>query len=125
MSRLKSAVEAHQRPIAALLELPDPNTGWTSHDYRLQEALNIIEREKCPTCGNPVWLCHSTSNEIQFEVRIGACYGKAEIEEYEKDETKPKLGAGEYLYSVPVGIENEDGTYEPLPSRREALTKIG
>jgi len=84
-----------------------------------------MDREICKTCGNPVWLCHSTSNDIQFEVRVGACYAKAEIEDYEKDQSKPKLQAGEYLYAVPVGLDNEDGTHEPLPSRREALAKIG
>lgn len=84
-----------------------------------------MDREVCKSCGNPVWLCHSTDNRIQFEVKTGACYAKAEIEEYEEDKTKPKLQAGEYHYAIPVGLENEDGTHDALPPRREALAKIG
>lgn len=84
-----------------------------------------MDREVCKTCGNPVWLCHSTDNRIQFNVQTGSCYAKAELEDYEKDESKPKLQAGEYLYAVPVGVENEDGTNDKLPTRREALSKIG
>lgn len=117
---------AHQRPTAALLEEPDPFTGWTSYDYRIQEALNILDREICKTCGNPVWVCHSTDNRIQFEVKTGACYARAEIEEFEDEKSgNPKLGAGEYHYAVGVGLDNEDGSHEPLPTRSEALAKMG
>lgn len=84
-----------------------------------------MNREVCQTCGNPVWICHSADNRIQFDVRTGACYARAEIEDYEKVESNPKLEPGEYHYAVAVGVENEDGTHEKLPSRREALAKIG
>lgn len=72
-----------------------------------------------------MWLCHSYDNRIEFEVKVGNDYAKAAIEEYEKDQSNPKLEAGQFLYAVAVGIENEDKTYDPLPSRREALQKIG
>lgn len=85
-----------------------------------------MDREVCNSCGNPIWLCHSADNRIQFDVRTGACYAKAEIEDYEDEKSgKPKLGPGEYHYAVAVGLDNEDGTFEPLPSRREAMEKIG
>jgi len=118
-------VDARQRPTAALLESPDPYSGWTSYDYRVQEAVNIMDRELCKTCGNPVWICHSYDNRIDFKVQVGTDYAKAAIEEYEKDQSKQKLEPGQYLYAVPIGIEDEDGTFDPLPSRREALAKIG
>jgi hypothetical protein len=68
-----------------------------------------------------VWLCHSANSNIDFEVKVGVCYGAAEIKDREKDFD---LGNGEYLYAVAVGIENEDKTREPLPSRAEALKYI-
>lgn len=114
-----------QRPTAALLEEPDPFSNWNTYDYRIQEALNIMSREVCQTCGNPVWICHSADNTIDFEIRTGACFGKAAIEEFEDDKGNEKLMPGEYHYAVPVGIENEDGTRERLPSRREAMQKVG
>lgn len=117
-----------QRPLAALLELEDPFSGWTSYDYRIQEAINIMDREVCKSCGNPVWLCHSADNRIQFDVRVGACYAKAEIEDVEK--SGRELKAGEYFYAVPTGVESgrdrKTGkmNYDPLPSRREAMQKL-
>jgi len=122
MTRIQSALANHQRPTAALLEESDPTQGWTPHDYRLQEAVYILNKEVCKTCGNPVWLCHSTNNAIDFEVLTGACYAKAELEDFETGPAAQKLSAGEYLYAVPIGIKNEDNTFDPLPSRREAMT---
>jgi hypothetical protein len=104
-----------------MLEESDPFSGWTSHDYRLQEAVYILNKERCQSCGNPVWLCHSTNNAIDFKVKTGVCYAKAEIEDFEDNPSNEKLGSGEYHYAEPIGIENEDGTFDPLPSRREAL----
>ena len=98
--------------------------GWTSHDYRLQEACYILDKEICQSCGNPVWLCHSTNNTIDFEIVTGTCYAKAELEDYEENSANEKLGSGEYHYAQAVGIKNEDNTYDELPSRSEALTSI-
>lgn len=113
-----------QRPTAALLELDDPFTGWTSHDYRLQEAMSILEKEVCKTCGNSVVLCHSANSAIDFEIRVGACYADAELKDYEKAHPDEQLEAGQYRYAVAVGLENEDGTRDPLPSRREAMEQL-
>lgn len=125
MARIDSAIKMRQRPIAALLELSDPYSGWTSHDYRLQEAFLILDKETCNKCGNPIWFCHSADNRIDFEVKTGTCYAEAEIADYQKMQGKDKeLDPGEYLYAVAVGIENEDGSRDPLPSRAEALQKI-
>jgi hypothetical protein len=124
MGRIKSAVQMRQRPTAALLEETDPFTNWNSLDYRLQEAFTALDNEICKTCGNPVWFCHSADNRIDFEIRTGACYAKAEIDDFEENNSNPKLEAGEYHYAVPVGIKNEDGTFDPLPSRREAMEKL-
>lgn len=114
-----------QRPSAALLEDSDPFSGWTSHDYRLQEALSILEKEVCKTCGNPVWLCHSADNRIEFEVRVAGCYAKAELDDYEKNTPgAEQLESGQYRYAVAVGVENEDGSRDPLPSRFEARERM-
>lgn len=118
--RIRSAVDMRQRPTAALLELDDPYSGWTSHDYRLQEAFTSMQHEKCNRCGNPVWLCHSYDSRIDFEVQVRTCYADAEIKDHEKqhpDELKP----GDYYIATAVGIEGEDGEREPLPPRSEAI----
>lgn len=71
-----------------------------------------------------MWLCHSTNNAIDFEVLVGACFAKAEIEDAEESTQAEKLGAGEYYYAKPVGIKEEDGSYAELPSRFEALSSL-
>lgn len=112
-----------QRPTAALLEESDPFSGWTSLDYTLQEASYLINQELCGACNNPVWLCHSTDNTIDFEAVISTCYAKADLEDLEENPGTAKLGRGEYRHMKAVGIENEDGSFDPLPTRREILTK--
>ena len=94
-------------------------------DYRLQEAVYTLNKDICGTCGNPVWLCHSADGRIEFEIQTKACYAKAEIDTYEKDERNAiPLEPGEYRVAVAVGLENEDGTRDPLPSRREAMEQM-
>lgn len=83
------------------------------------EAAYIIGKEVCKACGNPVWLCHSSNNTIDFEIETGTCFAKAELEDFENNPGSEKLNAGEYRYAKAVGIKNEDGSYDPLPTRRE------
>lgn len=123
LTRLDSALEMRQRPTAALLEESDPYSGWESMDYRLQDAIITINREKCPKCGNPVWLCHSTDNRIDFEPVVSICYATAEIADKQKLDGR-ELKPGEYYYAKPVGVENEDGSRDPLPTREEAIAKM-
>lgn len=124
MTRIRSAVKQGQRPVAALLYEPDPHGQWTRMDYKLQDAFFTMDTEICTICNNPIWLCHSTDNRIDFKVQERTCYAKAEIEEYENSDKGKKLDSGAYLIAVPRGIEEEDGTYEPLPTRQEAYMKM-
>lgn len=118
-------METRKRPTGALLELEDPYTGWTSHDYRLEEAVLILDRDTCKTCGNPSWLCHTANSNVGFEIRSGWCYGKAELDDYNKGMGVEEPEAGEYRYAVAVGISTGNGDErDPLPSRREALANI-
>lgn len=112
------------RPTAALAEEGDPFSNWTPHDYRLVEAVKVLNRDTCNTCGNPVWLCHTTHSGVEFEIMSSICYAKAELDDYEKKPGNDEAGAGESRYAKAIGIKNEDGSYDPLPSRAEALAKI-
>lgn len=118
-------MQTKKRPTAALLELPDPYSDWNGQDYRLEEASLVLDREICKSCGSPVWLCHTASNAVGFEVRSGWCYGKAEIEDYNESNEAPKLEAGEYRYAVAVGAKTGvDDERDPLPRRSEALDNL-
>lgn len=124
MVRLRSAITQSQRPIAALTYDPNPNGEWTKLDYLIQDAYYIMDREICGICNNPIWLCHSTDNRIEFEVLKRTCYAKAEIEDFEKSPGGKTLDSGEYLTAKPIGLDDGQGNYEPLPNRREAYERL-
>lgn len=124
MVRIRSAVKQGQRPTAALLNDPNPQGSWTRIDYLLQDAYYIMDHEICTICNNPIWLCHSTDNRIDFEIKKRTCYAKAEIEDFEKDKVNNKLDSGEYIIASPIGIDDGEGNYEPLPNRREAYERL-
>lgn len=124
MTRLRSATNQRQRPTAALLYEPDPHGEWTRMDYKLQDAFFTMDSEICTICNNPIWLCHSTDNRIDFKVQTRTCYAKAEIEDFENTEKGKKLDSGEYIIAVPIGLEDYDGGFEPLPSRHEAYKQM-
>lgn len=84
----------------------------------------MMDREICTICNNPVWLCHSTDNRIDFEVETRACYAKAELEDYQKSARGKNLGSGEYLVARAVGIEGMGGEREALPPRHEAYKRL-
>lgn len=79
----------------------------------------MMDREVCTICNNPVWLCHSTDNRIEFKVETRTCFAKAEIESYEKTDRGKKIGEGEYLIAKPIGIDDD-----PLPPRHEAYKRM-
>lgn len=124
MIRLRSATTLGQRPTAALTYSPDPKGEWTRVDYLLQDAFFTLDREICTICNNPIWLCHSTDNRIDFKVVVRTCYANAEIESYQKTGRGKDLGEGQYLIAKAIGIEDEKGEEEPLPNRREAYERI-
>lgn len=124
MTRLRSAVNQNQRPVAALLCDPDPHGPWMRIDYLLVDAYYTMDREVCGICNNPVWLCHSTDNRIEFKASVRTCYAKAEIEDFEKSNKGKDLSAGEYVVARPIGLDDGRGNFEPLPNRREAFSRV-
>lgn len=117
-------MEYRQRPSAALLCDPDPQGDWSRVDYLLLDAYLTMNREVCTICNNPIWLCHSTDNRIEFKPVVRTCFAKAEIEDYEKSEKGKNLASGEYIVARATGLEDGDGEYEPLPNRREAYKRM-
>lgn len=120
MTRVSSAVKQGQRPTAALKELSNPHKGWVRLDYIIQDAYFLLEKEVCGICKNPIWLCHSTDNNIDFLVKTRTCYAKAELDDFEKSPRGKNLDSGEYTIAVPTGIDDLEGGTVPLPTRTQA-----
>lgn len=122
---IKSAREWNQTP---LLFLVGEEYGWAEYRNRLlAAAMTLLDAETCKSCGTPVWLGHSSNNEIQFEVRTTTCYGCAELEK-EQDtrvsstgQARRKPTPGESPYVVPYNVFRDEGA--TLPSRQEEYAR--
>lgn len=112
------------RPTAALLEMGDPFGEWEPVDFRLQTAMHMLNKEICKQCGNPTWLCRTAVNTVEFEIHETVCYATQALEEFDELPGTPDKAKGGTRYALAVGLKNEDGTFDPLPSRREALEKV-
>lgn len=80
-------------------------------------ALQIIEDEKCPKCGVPVYWAYSEDNAITFKMDHIDCFACAHREREEKDRPKnykQTPGRTEFVKAVP-----EEG-FE-LPSRTDFI----
>lgn len=100
-----------------------PDTPWEPFDFALVEAFRIMEKEKCGACGNPIWLCRSTSNNVTFRVETSMCYASRELER-KKDADRPKGERakaadkkhwGKSYYTVPKTIVPDT----ELPTRKD------
>lgn len=91
-------------------------SGWDQEQNRLLAvALTLFEDETCKTCGTPVWLGHSSNNEVVFDVKTSTCYGCAEIDKAREATSSRKPKPGETHYVVPKNVW-DDGK---LPGRFE------
>lgn len=93
-------------------------TQWSDNRNRmLAVALTLLEEETCGSCGTPVWIGHSTDNEIGFSVHSSTCYGCAELEKDGEQHKTKRKGETRYVRAHSVW---EDGK---LPSRHESYTR--
>ena len=106
--------------------LKKPLSDWSEADHKLAVAYSILESETCDKCGNPIWLCRTTDERVEFEVKSYRCFATAEQERREADWRKrrkkgERLKPGEYEYTVPKPRPGAE-----LPTRvdfYESLTK--
>lgn len=93
-----------------------PTEPWTRFDFNLLEAYQILQDETCNQCGNPIWLCRSTNNDIQFKMEKTVCHATATEEKWVKRKKTSKKDwepePGTTYYPVPYTISKE-----PLPTR--------
>jgi hypothetical protein len=91
---------------------------WSMKDRLLSTAVIQLEDEKCPSCGTPYWLGHTSHGSVDYRVDFDQCLACAELELVTKDMT---LDPGVRPSVRAVGAVDESGVEEPLPSRQEAL----
>jgi hypothetical protein len=100
-----------------------PSDPWVPFDFLLLEAFQTLEDETCNECGNPVWVCRNEdASNVGFKIKIGRCFGKAELDKWMEKDSKKKTSKktyGEYPYIVSYTYDNG-----PLPSRSDYLQSL-
>jgi hypothetical protein len=64
------------------------DNGLTYLDELFITAYEFLQNETCPECGEPVWVCHNDSNDIQFKGRETICYKTRARIQYKEERTK-------------------------------------
>jgi len=97
-----------------------PHADWTTQDFLLLEAFQLVEEERCPECGYPVYLCRTDDPDLQFNVRRVTCNATAEVKEESDRATAgdKKLPHGMNFVPVPFSVSGRD-----LSSFREPYWK--
>lgn len=130
ITKIKAAITAGIRPTALIFH-EQPTDPWIPFDFKLLEAYQILQDELCPKCGHPVWLCRSTSQNVEFKVGTAYCAGERALKEHEaaqmtsserrKIDKKERAGWGRFYYvrpDVPANVEGD------LPGRREYYEEL-
>lgn len=99
-----------------------PTEPWTEYDFKILEAYQILQDEICSQCGNPVWLCHSTDNRVEFKAIKSTCFATKQHMIAEDNKKKPADRAdskeratwGQTTYMKPYIVQNAEGD---LPTR--------
>lgn len=109
-----------------------PTSPWEPFDFKLIEAYQIMQDELCPNCGQPVWLCRSDDERIEWKIKSGVCYASKALDEKrwedenkgkKKDQRTPKTPEkwGRMDYAVPFSPEPRGGI---LPTRSDYFERL-
>ena len=82
-------------------------------------AANIVEDERCQSCGLPIWIAHSEDSRIEFELDHVVCYS-CEFEGIETSKKTYKERKGHTPYVKPI-LDTLPGEEANWPTRREHI----
>ena len=110
---VETAYELHMPPSDFLSPGDGVDGEWSGLDKKLVYAYKLMQKEICPMCQNPIWVCRNEDRNIDFSVRVGTCYSKQALDKNEaarSKRTNGKLKDGQYLYTTPIQVNGE-----PIP----------
>lgn len=109
------------RPTALILGT-DNRKRMSKWDLVLIEAHQILQRERCPQCGYPRWVCSNPDAEIDVQFRVDTCFVTRAQDKHEKAREKQRTDrsrnktaeapAGEV--AVPLVYRIDGGALEDL-----------
>lgn len=96
------------KPPSSLILGTESKGKWDSKwDTLVAEAYEIVQREKCPQCGLPRWICGNDSEDVQFHVNQESCVAIVKKDEKEAQLTKvgKKVDSGTILRPEPYMVD--------------------
>lgn len=104
-----------------------PTDPWKPWDFKLIQAYQMLQDEICPRCGQPVWVCRSSSADVWFEAEEGVCQGERAVRSAEDAKKPSKERAdqaerktwGRFFYPVPRVTEGKE-----MPTREEYYEEL-
>lgn len=61
-----------------------PGSAWTRRDWALAQAVEMLDRIKCPKCRQPTWLAHDKDTRNRWKVSATRCYACDAVASKEK-----------------------------------------
>lgn len=115
---MEAALELKLAPTLFLYNEKQPDDAWDQTDKKLAVAMHILNKQTCPKCGQPLWICRSDDRNLTFKVKKGICHASKALEDKQNadEKAKRKLKNGEFYYSVPDMLFGN-----PFPTRAEWL----
>lgn len=98
-----AALELKLAPTLFIYNDKQPDDPWDQTDKKLAVAMHILNKQTCPKCGQPLWICRSDDRNLTFKVKTGTCYATKALEDKQaaNEKAKRKLKNGEFQYVVP------------------------
>lgn len=118
MQSIEAALALHMPPTTLIYNQRQPSDEWDSFDKRLAVAVHILNKQTCPQCGQPLWICRSSDPNVDFRVKTSVCYATKALEERRasNEKSKKKLKPGEFEYVEPIMLFDK-----PFPTRADWL----
>ena len=51
-----------------------PGEAWTPRDWALARAVEMLDRTRCPGCGEPTWLSHDPKFKRMWGAKAERCF---------------------------------------------------
>ena len=102
---MKASIAHAIRPSVLILGKDSRKTRWTPTDIVLAKAYQRFLEELCQQCGQPKYICHNDSGDIEMKVKYDVCEAAKKAEARQADivkETKKNPVYGQRVYAVGV-----------------------
>jgi hypothetical protein len=79
-----------------------PGEAWTPRDWALQQAVEMLDRSKCPGCGQPAWMAHDAASKWRpKKVRCESCNAIEDLKATLPEDVKNPQALHFYTEHVP------------------------